>query len=306
MTITQVKALIFENTREKGLLAALGGSLLISFDPIFIRLSGTGGVDTAFLFGLFMAISMAAFIQATGQRGLVGTLRASGWPVVVSGLLIMGSSTAFVVSIKYTSVANTMIIMSARPVLTALASWVFLRERTSKSLWLAIAGVICGVGIVVSGSLGAGNFLGDGLAVMTVSFLALNGALLRRYQHISRMAVVGLGGFFVACVMFFPAQPSSYTLDTWLIMAAMGLVSAPLGRVLSGVSFRYIPAAEAAMISLSSTMLAPLWVFFLFHEQPPTTTLMGGALVLGTIATYVSMFRKRACESSARTKCEES
>lgn len=293
MTIAKLKAVIPENARNKGFCAALFGSLLISFDPVFIRLSGTGGFDTVFLFGLFTAISISTIIQATDERGVRGTLRAGGWPIVMSALLMVGSATTFVLSVKHTAVANTMIILSGRPVLTAFFSWLLLKENTSKALWLAIAGVMGGTAIVVSGSLKSPNLIGDSLALLTVLFLAVNGVLQRRYKKMSRMAIVGLCGCFMAVIMFLPANPSSYTLSTWMIMGAMGMVSAPLGRVLNATSSRYIPAAESAVISLSSLMFAPIWIFFLFNEQPPLTTLAGGSIVLGTIFSYIFITTKK-------------
>ncbi|MDK2957778.1 MAG: hypothetical protein PWQ57_3276 [Desulfovibrionales bacterium] len=287
MTPPFVKKFLPEDAQGKGRLAALGGGLLLSFDSVFVRLSGTGAADTAFLFGLFSAISMALLIQLTDRRGLARTLKESGWPLVVSALLLMGSASTFVLSIKHTSVANTVFIMSSRPILTALAAWILLREKTVKSLWLAIAGVMFGIFIVVSGSLTGGSFFKDGFAVIAVACLALNGALWRRYKEMSRLAVVGLGGFFIALVMFIPASPSQFSLRTWLTMAAMGLVSAPLGRVLNALSSRYIPAAEMATLTILSAVLAPIWAFLFFNEQPPAATLIGGAVIFGSIAFYL-------------------
>ena len=294
MSSSAIIAMLPDDTRDKGRLAALGGGLLLSFDPVFIRLSGVGGFDSAFLFGLFMALSMALWIQTTDKRGLIGTLRAGGLPMLVSGLLVLGSASCFVLSIKHTTVANTMIILSGRPVLTAAASWLFLREKTPRSLWLAIAGVMAGIYVVVSGSLGSGNVAGDLLAMGGVLCLGLNGTLWRRYRAISRMAVVGLGGLFVALAMSVPASPSAIPGPAWLIMAAMGLGSAPMGRVLNAVSSRYIPAAEMATIALTSVVLAPAWVFLIFAERPPAATLAGGAVVLGSILAYILFTRRRA------------
>jgi drug/metabolite transporter (DMT)-like permease len=293
MNIAILKAAIPASSRNKGLLAALLGSLMISFDPVFIRLSGTGGFDTAFLFGLFTAISMTAFIQATDKRGLTRTLKAGGWPLVLSALLMVGSATTFVLSVKHTAVANTMVIMSGRPVLTAVFAWLLLREKTSKKLMAAITGVVFGIAIVVTGSLESAHLIGDGFAILIVIFLAMNGVLMRRCKEMSRMAIVGLCGFFMAVIMVFPAHPSSYTLSTWVVMGVMGLVSAPLGRVLNAISPRYIPAAESAAISMSSMMLAPIWIFFVFSERPPTATFLGGAIVLSTIFAYIYMTRQR-------------
>jgi len=287
MNLSQTMAILPENQQDKGRLAALTGGLLISFDSVFVRLSEVGGVETVFLFGLFSALSMGLLIQFKDRRGLVGTLKESGWPAVLSGLLILGSASMFVLSVKHTAVANTMIILSGRPVMTATIAWLLLRERTSSALWLAIVGVMLGIGVVVSGSLTTGNPLGDTFAVTGVICLGLNGTLWRRYKDISRLAVVGLGGLFLALAMAPMAHIASIPLRSWAIMACMGLFSAPLGRVLNAVSSRYIPASEMATISLINPILAPLWVFLLFGEQPPTTTLWGGLIVMASIGVYL-------------------
>lgn len=294
MTIAQIKTLIPENAQAKGRMAALTGGILLSFDPIFVRLSSVGGYETAFLFGLFSALSMFSLIQVTDERGLVKTMRESGWPAVLSGLIILGSASMFVLSIKHTTVANTMMILSGRPVLTAAAAWIFLKERTTGKLWLAIGGVICGMAVVVSGSLRSGNIHGDLLALLGVTCLALNGALWRHFKAMSRLLVVGLGGLFMAVVMAVPANLSAIPARTWLVMACMGLLSAPLGRVLNAVSSRYIPAAEMATYALISPVLAPLWVFALFREQPPAATALGGTIIMGAIAAYIAATGKRS------------
>ncbi|MGE4421416.1 MAG: DMT family transporter [Pseudodesulfovibrio sp.] len=294
MTLAQLKTFIPEDAQAKGRMAAILGGILLSFDPIFVRLSGVGGYETAFLFGLFSALSMGTLIQATDARGLVGTVRESGWPAVISGMIILGSASMFVLSIKHTSVANTMMILSGRPVLTAAAAWLVLGERTTARLWLAIGGVICGMAVVVSGSLQSGNVHGDALALVGVTCLAVNGVMWRHFKSMSRMLVVGFGGLFLAVIMFFMADLSAIPARTWLVMACMGLLSAPVGRVLNAVSSRYIPAAEMATYALISPVLAPIWVFLLFREQPPTTTLAGGALILATIATYIAMTARRS------------
>lgn len=294
MLKTKIQSLLPGSTRDKGLMAAVCGSLLISFDAVFIRLSGTGGVDTVFLFGLFTALSMATIIQITDDRGIIGTLQEGGLPLVLSSLLILGSASSFVLSVKYTTVANTMIIMSGRPVLTAIVAWLALGEKPSDSLWTAMVGVIIGIGLVVHDSLNSPHLLGDGFAFLAVTCLAMNGTLWRRYKTISRFAIIGLAGFFMAVVMFIPSRPSDYSLATWLIMAAMGLGSAPLGRVLNAVSTRYLPAAEAALIALGNVVTAPLWVFLLFQERPSLSALAGGVIAMTSIVSFVIRSRKAA------------
>ena len=293
MTTAILKRFAWQDARSKGVITALTGTLLISFDSVFVRLSGTDGVNTVFLFGLFTVISMTILIQTTDPRGIVGTVRDDGWPVVLSGLLMFGSASCFILSIKYTAVANTVIIMASRPVLTAIFSWLLLREAAGKALWLAMTMVACGIAVVISGSLQSVNLLGDSLALLCVVFLALNGTLQRKYKKMSRTAVVAIAGFSLAVALLPFADIVSFTPATWLIMAAMGLLSAPFGRVLTGVATRYILAAEAAMISMSMSVFSTLWAFVLFNEVPPLATLVGGGLILGSISTYILVKLRR-------------
>lgn len=281
------------NVRFTGVLIALCGALLMSFDPIFIRLSGVNGVDTAFLFGLFTAVSMPFFIQTMDKRGLVTTYLESGWPVVISGLLMLGSASCLVMSIKLTTVANTFVILSTTPALAALFSWLFLREVTQRSTWIAIAAVMVGIVIVVSGSFQAGNWTGDLLALAAASFLSLNQTLLRKYQGVSRMASVGLGGLFLAIAMLYFATPSQYSFSTWTIMAVMGLFTAPFGRVLSQTATRYITAPEVGMILMIEAVFAPVLAYLFFTEIPAMASFLGGAVILVTVFSY-ALFTAKA------------
>lgn len=274
------------SVRKKGIGIALIGALLMSLDPIFIRFSGVNEYETSFLFGLFTALSMMATIQMTDPRGVFKVLLESGWPLLLAGLLMLGSASGLVFSIKNTSIANTFLIFSATPAIAAAFSWLFLREKTSKQTLIAIIAVGVGISIVVFGSLGSGNWVGDLLALFAVTCLALMLTLLRKYHDVSRMGAVGLGGFLLAVTMFFFTEPSTFSMNTWLIMGAMGLLSAPFGRVLSMVATRYATAAEVSMTLMLETVLAPVWAFLFFAEIPATASLAGGVIILITIVCY--------------------
>lgn len=286
MTTTILNFWPNSNIRTTGFSIALLGALLMSIDPVFIRFAGVSGFDTAFLFGLFSAISMTFVLQYSDKRGLMRVVKESGWPLLVAGLLMLGSGLSLVFSIKNTSIANTFVILSATPALAAAFSWLFLRESTSRSTWVSIIVVMVGIVIVASGSLGSGSWIGDVLAVFSVTGLALLLTLLRKYQTLSRLAAVAFGGVLVAVGMFFFASPSEYRLDTWIIMGIMGLFTAPFGRVLSMVATRYITSAEVSMTLMIEAVLASIWAFIFFSEVPPTASVVGGSIILITIFFY--------------------
>lgn len=280
--------------RAFGFSIAILGALLMSIDPIFIRFAGVSGFDTAFLFGLFSAISMPLLLKITDKRGIQKAVKESGWPLLVAGTLMVGSASGLVFSIKMTSIANTFVILSATPAIAAIFSWLFLREKTSRSTVIAIFSVMVGIAIVVSGSFGSGNWIGDLLAVFSVVCLSLMFTLLRKYQDVSRLAAVGLGGLLLAVVMFFLATPSSFSAETWIIMGVMGLFTAPLGRVFSMVATRHITAPEVSMTMMLETVLAPIWGYLFFSEIPAIASVVGGAVILVTIFFYTLFSMKNA------------
>ncbi|GLO59963.1 membrane protein [Vibrio sp. MACH09] len=281
-----LKSLNNTGSRRAGFLLAITGVILMSLDPIFIRFAGVSGFDTAFLFGLFSAISMPVLLKLNDARGIKSAVKESGWPLLFSGLLMLGSASGLVFSIKMTSIANTFIILSATPALAALFSWLFLKEKVTTATLVSILFVMIGIAIVVSGSFGSGNWVGDLLAVFSVICLSLMFTLLRKYQNISRLASVGLGGLLLAIVMFFFATPTSFSAETWFIMAVMGLFTAPIGRVLSMVATRHITAAEVSMTMMLESVLAPIWAFLFFAEVPPLASIIGGVIILLTIFVY--------------------
>ncbi|MFT5400060.1 MAG: drug/metabolite transporter (DMT)-like permease [Gammaproteobacteria bacterium] len=62
---------------------------------------------------------------------------------------------------------------------------------------------------------------------------------------------------------------------------------------------RYIPAAEVGLLLLLESILGPVWVWLVLHEEPGPRTLFGGGIVLMTLAIntiWVLRQTKRARE----------
>ncbi len=274
------------NSHTKGVLIAALGATLISLDFIFIRFSGVSGFDTAFLFGLFSTISMAAYIQFIAKDNLKEVIKTGGFPLLGSAFLMLVGVTSLIFATKNTSIADVAVIFSAAPAIAALFTWVFLRETTKASTWIAIVAVMAGIGIVVSGSFQAGQLFGNAMAIIGVTGVALNYTLVRKYKHVSRIGAIGMGGFLIAIVMVFLAHWSSYTMQTWLIMGVMGLFSGPFGRVFTLSATRYITPSEVGIVIMLEAVLAPLWAYLFFSEIPPVLTIIGGTIIVVTIIIY--------------------
>ena len=56
--------------------------------------------------------------------------------------------------------------------------------------------------------------------------------------------------------------------------------------VLITLAPRYISAAEVNLFFLLETILGPLWVWMVIKEQPSNETIIGGIVIIATIATH--------------------
>lgn len=269
--------------RRVGFLLATSGILLISLDSLWIRLSGVSSWDVAFWMGAFTFLTLSVVVRLRTGHSLPVVVRRDGAPMILSGLLQTASTTLFILSIGATSVSNTVAIVAAAPIAAALVARVVIGERASARIWWAIAGSTAGILVVVAGSLGDGDVSGDIYAVCAVLAFAGNVTLWRRHPEISRLAVFGLGGLFIALVSFLPSDPFSVDMKALGVLAIMGVVTGPAGRVALASSTRHLPAAQVGLFTPIETIAATAWAWLFLSEAPPTATVAGGLIVIAAV-----------------------
>lgn len=266
--------------RQKGVLLALSGVLLISLDSLWIRLSEASSWDVAFWVGVFTFVTISLVLPARTGHSLFTAVRRDGTPLLISSLLNTCSVTMFIVAVGLTTVANVVAIIAAAPVAAAVVARLLIGEKPTSRTWMAIAGSVVGILVIVSGSVGAGTVGGDLVAVIAVLAFAGNVSLWRRYPAISRLAVIGLGGLFTAIVTVLPGDPLSVGGGSLAILAVMGVLTGPAGRVSLATSTRYLSAAEVGLFPPVETVAATVWAWLFLTEPPPVLTVIGGLLVI--------------------------
>jgi drug/metabolite transporter (DMT)-like permease len=291
-----------DRERLKGGALALGGMLAISTDSLLTRLAEADGFDVTFWIGVIAACVILGGVTAGRRTTPVALIRRDGWPLLASAALQATSTTCFVMAVKATSVANVVVIVAAAPLAAAAIGWLWLRERPSRRVWLAMAASAVGIVVVVSGSFGGGNPAGDLLAVGAITAFGLGIVLLRRHPDISRTMVVGLAGIGMAVFAAWPATIFGHSLRTWLAVLAMGAVFGPVARVMLATATRYLPAAEVGLFAPVETVFASLWVFLVFGEVPSGATWIGGAIVLTALLWGIWPRRRARTLSGARPR----
>ncbi len=271
---------------SRGIILALTGAFVLSFDSLLIRLAMADPWTVLFWRGLLMGLTLG-FVFYSGSRKLPFTeIKTQGSAALASGILFGLTSTGFVISILNTHVANSVLIFSTAPIFAAIFTRFFLKEAIQARTWLAILAVMAGVGIVFKGSLGTGNLMGDLSALVAAVAVGGNYTILRRRPKIKRTAVVSMGGFVAAALAFFWACPLSLGLSSYMVLALMGIVQMPLASMLLAVSTRNLTSPEVSLFLLLEAILGPLWVWLVLRESPPAMTWLGGLIILITLTLY--------------------
>lgn len=196
------------------------------------------------------------------------------------------STLALVLAFTITKAANAVVILSASPLFAAVFSHFFLREKCPPKTWLAIFVCIGGVIWVMSGSLGNGHFIGDLLAAVSAICIGGYFTAYRRYPALSPPSVIIRAGLLLSVAALFLATPFSLPAASYGWLMISGLIQMPAASLLMAASTKYLPAAEVSLFLLLETILAPIWVWWVLSELPPTATLTGGCLILLTLILH--------------------
>lgn len=272
-----------------GVAFAMSGALAWSIGALLIRMVEVDAWTLLFYRSTSVAIGAALYIAAVNRGGLIRALRRAGWPVVFAGLLMALSMVLYVNSITRTSVANTLILLATNPFMAAILAWVALGERVSARTWGAMAIAMIGMLFMLGDSIGGGSWFGDVLALGCAATFACVMVVLRRYKNQDNVPQVMMAGLWAVVLTLPVATPASATLRDILLCAAMGVFSIGLGMLLFVQGLRYISAAEAGLLSLLESILAPIWVWLAIGEQPRPLAMLGGAIVLAAVAAHAML-----------------
>jgi drug/metabolite transporter (DMT)-like permease len=231
---------------------------------------------------LFAVVGLLGYVALAERRGVVRAFRAIGVPGLAVAAFMAVSSGAFIVALNYASVANVLFMQALAPILAAVAATA-LGEPVERRTWVAMAGAVAGVTVMVGGP-GHPSALGLGLSLLVSVAFAGVIVLTRHYRDVSMAPATCLS----QVIVFAVAAPFSTTVhiggqDVGLL-ALLGVGQIGLGLVLLTIGGRLIPAAEVGLITLLEVVLGPLWVWIFLSEQPGTATVVGGLIVLAAVA----------------------
>lgn len=273
------------NDQTKGLLITTLGALFVVPDSLFVRLIDADALVVSFWRGMIAGVAIAlGVLLFQGASPFLALLR-TGWYGVIYTVSVGASGVLFIGAVGLTSVANVVFIIASMPVFAAIYSRMFLGEPISRRMILTMIGVMGGLAIIAFGSGDSANasWRGDLMALGVSALFAAGLTAARRVRTVSMVPAVPIAyiGASLALLPFIDPFTVPET-QMWMVPTHGSFI------VLSGVFLalgpRYITSAEVALLILLESVLAPLLAWAVVGENPGSWTLVGGAVVIASLA----------------------
>jgi len=273
--------------RGKGIVMSIGGVLILSPDSLLIRLAGLDDYTLLFYRGLFPVVAISLILLIYYRAGFLPALLRIGWAGILNGVFFSAVNITFIGAIQKTSVANTLLFLSSAPIFAAILSLLVLRENQQPGTWLIIAISLLSISVIGWGSYGSYGLAGDLLALCCAIFTACSAVLVRYKKDIDLVPSVIIGSFFTACYALSRSPDMAISSTQLLYVGIIGFILVPFAFIVLTIAPRYANSAEVQLVYLLESILGPLWVWLVINETPSLNTLVGGSMLLVSVAWFV-------------------
>lgn len=278
-----------------GLVLATLGTLTLTPDAMLMRLSGMDGFQMSAWRGFLMGgVMLVAWVLSSRDRfGDIAQIKTrAGVAIIVCQFF---NSILFCLGIALAPAAIVLIGVAAVPVFSAMLSWMILRETTHAATWVAIAAVLVGIFIAVTGKgaqIDTTALIGVGFGLGVAFVLAANFTVLRAHQRLPILLLIGIGAVLAGVNGLLITGPENMLSGRTWAMLTTGAMVLPLSFYLLSLASRYTHAANVSLIMLLETVLGPFWVWLAVGEMPTLRMVIGGAIVVVALAIYLIFMRR--------------
>ena len=269
------------------------GVLAASTASIFIKLCDAPALIIATYRMVFASLMLLPYALYK-KTGRAWGRKEIGW-LIVSGLFLSLHFMFWIGSLKYTSVASSVVLVTTYPIFVGIGSRLFLKERMGLSLIFGIILSVFGSGLIGYGDMAISRevVMGDGLALLgavTVSGYFLVGRKMRKSQDLLSyiFPVYSAAGFLLVIFSLFSQKNFfGYSWTTYLFLFLLALVPQLIGHTTINWALKYLPASMVALTYLGEPVGSTLLAYFILNEELTPWKVSGGILILAGILTAV-------------------
>ncbi len=239
-----------------------------------------------------LALSVPALLLALSFLGKKAfQMKPKDIPVIVlMGTMLAIYQLCYFAAIPRVGVAiATLITLCTAPIIVAVLSVIFLKERLGANVIAALVLAIVGTFLLVGFQAASGGRVFSGILLALGSatgyaLVALTSRSLSTYHPLQPVAF----GFTVGALVLLPfvladGLPTSLAAASWLRLLYLGLIPTALAYVLFTLGLRTTKATVATIVTLLEPLTAVILAFVLFKEQLSATAIFGGVLLIVAI-----------------------
>ena len=279
--------------QQKGSLLAFTAVMFITPDSLFIRLSNIETWGLLFYRGAIPFITVFIALLMVYKANFFKLLFSIGRPGIVYAVTFSITNITFLISIQNTNVANTLIMIAMAPMLSAVLGAIFLKENPDKKTWMAILITFLAAIYIFYDSIQLGNILGDIFGFVTALGLAIGAVVVRSAKEKNLVPSAMIGKLLVAVFALFFVKDFELIHTDIFIVPLMCILCVAIPFVLVTIAPRFITAAEVNLFFLLETIFGPIWVWLVIKEQPSLETIIGGIIIILTLAIHSSLALKK-------------
>ena len=287
---------MFELKNDKiAIPVVLFAGLLWSFGPLVVRYMDQPGESPwqyIFARGLTIFIVLNLYLYFEEGKNFLKNYLKVGVSGLIGGCGLGIAMITFIYSITNTSAAVTLLCLAAMPFFTALLGFLFLKEKISFNVWIAIGIAAIGIIIIALGNTEKSSLIGLIFGMTSSIGFSIFSVTLRWRKETPKFTTVAVAGLFCVIVaLTFIAINKSQILSTSYNGAMFSLhgTIVCLGLILYSIGSRAIPAAELTLLSLTEVIGGIFWVWlplFGINEVPSANTIIGGFFLFMSIIYY--------------------
>jgi len=279
--------------QQKGSLLAFTAVVFITPDSLFIRLSHIETWGLLFYRGAIPFITVFIALLMIYKANFFKLLFSMGRPGIFYAVTFSITNVTFLISIQNTNVANTLIMIAMGPMLSAVLGAIFLKENPDKKTWIAILITFLAAIYIFYDSIQLGNILGDIFGFVTALGLAIGAVVVRSAKEKNLVPSAMMGKLLVAVFALFFVKDLELINTDIFIVPLMCILCVAIPFVLVTIAPRFITAAEVNLFFLLETIFGPIWVWLVIKEQPSLETIIGGIVIILTLAIHSSLALKK-------------
>lgn len=266
-----------------------------SFGPLVVRhIDNAQLIPWQYLFFrgsvIFLVLNIYLFL-AEGFK-FINNYYKIGLSGLIGGVSLGIANISFILSITTTTAAVTMMMLATQPFVAAILAYIFLKEKISRTTFIAITVAAAGIIFMSLDSKGEGTLFGliNGL-LSSLGFAGFTVSL-RWRKKTPKFTTVAIAGIFCSAVailvLLFNDSNIFISLKNSSLSALHGfLVSS--GLILFSMKSKYLPATDLTLLSLTEVLGGIFWVWlplFGINEVPSLNTLIGGGIIIFAIIFY--------------------